>query len=164
MGNNPFTMSYADIAASGPKQAPEDAAAPQPPEILSNEPASTASLVDVDAPSVHTVPSDFLDQEVQTDTRAARLEREAKAKKADSWLKAQFAKLSDGSADALAIGNLAGVIGLSAFLGYKAWGLYERGHLSWQNVGLGVGILAAVGAAEGVFGRYLYKGKKDNSN
>lgn len=166
-------MSYADIAASGPKQAPEDAAAPQPPEILTNESASTASLVDVDAPSVHTVPSDFLDQEVQTDTQAARLEREAAAKKAkakketkkaDNWLTAQFAKLSDGSAGALAIGNLAGVIGLSAFLGYKAWGLYERGRLGWQNVGLGVGILAAVGAAEGVFGRYLYKGKKDNSN
>merc|ERR1712169_33770 len=92
--NNPFTMSYADIAASGPKQAPEDAAAPQPPEILSNESASTASLVDVDAPSVHTVPSDFLDQEVQTDTQAARLEREAKAKKAKAKKETKFAKLS----------------------------------------------------------------------
>lgn len=129
--------------------------------------------MDVDAPSVHTVPSDFLDQDVQTDTQAARLQREAESKKvkakkqgkkADNWLQAQFARLSDGSAGALAIANLAGVIGLSSFLGYKAWGLYERGRLNWQSVGLGVGILAAVGAAEGVFGRYLYKGKKDNSS
>lgn len=147
------------------------AAAPQPPEIQTNESTSTASLVDVDAPSVHTVPSDFLDQEIQTETQAHRIEREAEAKKVkakkqvkktDNWLQSQFAKLSDGSAGALGLANLAGVIGLSSFLGYKAWGLYERGRLNWQSVGLGVGILAAVGAVEGVFGRYLYKGKKDN--
>ncbi|KAI6777628.1 uncharacterized protein J7T54_002939 [Emericellopsis cladophorae] len=161
-------MSYADIAASGPKQAPED-----PPEVVTNESASTASLVDVDMPSVHTVPSDFQEQDVQTETQAQRLEREAEqkkvkakseAKKTDNWLTEQFAKLSDGSAGALAIANLAGVVGLSAYMGYKAWGLYERGRLSYQNVGVGVGILAAVGAAEGVFGRYLYKGKKDASS
>ena len=47
---------------------------------------------------------------------------------------------------------LAAVIGLSGWLGYKAWGLYERGRLGWKNVGLGLGILTAVGAIEGVFG------------
>jgi hypothetical protein len=151
----------------------DQAAAPQPPEVIPNESASTASLVDVDMPSVHTVSSDFPDQEVKTETQAHRLEREAEqkkvkakreTKKADNWLTAQFAKLSDDSAGALAIANLAGVVGLSAYLGYKAWGLYERGRLSYQNVGIGVGILAAVGAAESVLGRYLYKGKKDDSS
>lgn len=151
------------------------AAAPQPPQIISDESASTGSLIDVDAPSVHTVPSDFMDQDVQTDTQAERLDREAEAAKAkkaaasssakrqakhaDNWLAAHFAQLSDGSAGALAVSNLVAVVGLSSFLGYKAWGLYERGRLDWGKAGLGLGILAAVGAAEGLLGRYLYKGK-----
>ncbi|PTB73402.1 hypothetical protein M440DRAFT_1404407, partial [Trichoderma longibrachiatum ATCC 18648] len=59
-------MSYADAAAKGAKQTPEEAAAPQPPEIIPNESSSTASLIDVDMPSVHTVPPDFLEQDVQT--------------------------------------------------------------------------------------------------
>ncbi|TDZ19881.1 hypothetical protein Cob_v007286 [Colletotrichum orbiculare MAFF 240422] len=166
--------SYADIASKGPKQTPEEAAAPPPPEISVDGTASTASLVDVDLPSVHTVPSDFNEQEVKTETQADRIEREenaraeadlakkkatGKARKADSWLTRQFASLSDGSAGALAISNLVGVIGLSGFLGYKAWGLYERGRLSWQSVGLGLGILGVVGLGEGALGRYLYKTK-----
>ncbi|KAF4463080.1 D-serine dehydratase [Fusarium albosuccineum] len=171
------SLSYADVAASGPKQSPEDAAAPQPPEIIPNESASTASLVDVDLPSVHTVNSDFLDQPVKTETQAARIEREeeareekrkrdaaaAKARDADNWLIRQFASLSDGSATGLVIANLATVVGLSAYLGYKGWGLYEKGRLDWKAVGIGAGILASVSAAEGVIGRYLYKGKKGGS-
>ncbi|KAK0390140.1 hypothetical protein NLU13_3713 [Sarocladium strictum] len=171
--------SYADVAGSGPKQSPAEAAAPQPPEIVPHETASTASLVDVDMPSVHTVPHDFLEQDVQTETQATRLEREeasarakaekarkeakAKAKSADNWLVKQFSQLSDGSAGALAIANVVGVIGLSSYLGYKGWGLYERGRLNWETVGLGVGILASVGAAEAVFGSYLARGQKKNN-
>ncbi|CAI4213172.1 unnamed protein product [Parascedosporium putredinis] len=37
----------------------------------------------------------------------------------------------------------------------KAWGLYERGQLGWKELGIGAGILGAVGAAELVIGRYL---------
>jgi hypothetical protein len=173
-------MSYADIAASGPKQTPAEAAAPQPPEIIPNESASTASLIDVDLPSVHTVPSDFADQEIQTETQASRIDREAaaarekaerarqaaqrKARAGDNWLTSQFARLSDDGASALVVANLAAVVGLSSYLGYKAWGLYERGRLSWQNIGVGVGIVAGVGLVEAVFGTYLYKGKKGKSN
>ncbi|KAG5917699.1 hypothetical protein E4U61_002472 [Claviceps capensis] len=185
-------VSYADVAASGPKQTPEEAAAPQPVELLNTESVATASLTDVDIPSVHTVPSDFSEQPIQTETQANRLDIEAKAnaeadaeadaeaaktkakakvqnakkqteKKAretDSWLVQQFSGLSDGSASALAVTNLAAIIGVSSYLGYKAWGLYERGNLSWKTAGVGVGILAGVGAAEAVLGRYLYKGKK----
>lgn len=128
-------------------------------------------------PSVHTVPSDFADQDVQTSTQADRIDREVasakekasrtketaarKGRKADNWLVSQFSSLSDESASALAIANLAAVVGISSYLGYKAWGLYEKGRLSWQSVGLGVGILAGVGAVEAVFGRYLTKAKKN---
>lgn len=148
------------------------AAAPQPPQIVTSTSASTSSLVDVDTPSVRTVPSDFGEQEVQTDTQAARLEREAeeaaararaeadlakkkarnKARKADTWLTKKFEELSDGSSGALVAANLIGLVGLSGWLGFKAWGLYDNGRLSWKSVGLGLGILGAVGAVEGVFG------------
>ncbi|KAG5977241.1 hypothetical protein E4U55_006955 [Claviceps digitariae] len=165
------SLSYADVAASGPKQTPEEAAAPQPVELVNNEPTSTPSLV-----GVRTVPSDYLEQ---TDSKAEQLERDAeaaktkaqnakkqtakKARQTDSWLVHQFSSLSDGSAGAVAITNLAAVIGVSSYLGYKAWGLYERGNLNWKNAGVGFGILAGVGVAEAVLGRYLYKGKKGGS-
>ena len=137
-------------------------------------------------PSVHTVSSDFLEQDVQTETQAERRDREAaaaeakrqqreeearkskkeaakaKARRADNWLANQFSQLSDGSASALVIANLAAVVGLSSYLGYRAWGLYDKGRLTWGNVGVGAGILAGVGVFEAAFGNYLYKGKKDN--
>jgi hypothetical protein len=128
---------------------------------------------------VHTVRSDFLEQEIQTDTQADRIKREkeaarakeaakkkaaSKAKHADSWLTRQFTQLSDGSITTIAIANVASVVGVSGFLGYRAWGLYEKSRLDWKHVGVGVGVLAAVGAFEAVLGRYLYKGKKDHSS
>ncbi|KAK8010465.1 glycoside hydrolase superfamily [Apiospora arundinis] len=172
-------MSYADIAASGPKQTPEEAAAPQPPQIESTESGSTSSLVDVDTPSVRTVPSDYAEQDIQTDTQAARRDREEeqrraeadlakkrasnKARKADSFLTKWFGEMNDDASTALVVSNLVGVVGLSGFLGYKAWDLHARNRLSWQSVGLGLGIMGVVGAVEGVFGRYLYKSKKNQS-
>ncbi|KAA8630527.1 hypothetical protein SMACR_05635 [Sordaria macrospora] len=183
-------MSYAEIAAKGPKQTPEEAAAPLPPqiEVDGTESTSTASLIDVDTPSVHTVPSDFQEQEIKTETQATRVEKEeeqeakeeaekikakaraeadlakkkakSKAKKADNWLTKQFASLSDGTTGALAAVNLFAVVGLSGWLGYRAWGLYDRRQFTWQHAGRGAGILAAVAVFESVFSGYLAKGKK----
>lgn len=172
-------MSYAEIAAKGPKQTPEEAAAPQPPQVEISESTSTSSLIDVDAPSVHTVPADFMEQEVKTDTQADRLEREAreaadkaraeadlakkkaarKAHKADSWLTKQFEDMSEGASSTLVLANFLAVVGLSGYLGYRAWGLYERGRFSWKHAGIGLGVLSVVGAFEGVFTNYLQKGK-----
>lgn len=138
--------------------------------------ASTASLVDVDTPSVRTVPSDFAEQDVQTETQAERLEREArheaeaakqrakaarskaaaKARRADNWLVDKIASLSDGAASALIVGNLAAVMGLGAVLGYKAWGLYERRALNWKSLGLGLGLLGVVGLGEGIFASSVF--------
>ncbi|GAW24219.1 hypothetical protein ANO14919_138010 [Xylariales sp. No.14919] len=177
-------MSYAAAAASGPKQSPEEAAAPQPPQIIPSESASTSSLIDVDTPSVRTVPSDFLEQDVQTETQEKRKEREEdaaaahsraraeadlakkknkaanKARKADTVLTKFFGELSDGASTALIVTNLAAVVGVSAYLGYKALGLYERGRLTWKNVGVGAGVALGVGLVEAALGGYLYKGKK----
>ncbi|KAI8626543.1 hypothetical protein F5Y19DRAFT_219857 [Xylariaceae sp. FL1651] len=171
-------MSYADVAASGPKQTPEEAAAPQPPQIIPSETASTSSLIDVDTPSVRTVPSDFLEQDIQTETQAIRKEMEdaaararaeadivkkksaTKARKTDNFLTKFFGDMSDGASTAVVVTNLAAVVGVSAYLGYKALGLYERGRLTWQNIGLGVGVALGVGLFEAALGGYLYKGKK----
>ncbi|KAH8882888.1 hypothetical protein GQ53DRAFT_753213 [Thozetella sp. PMI_491] len=177
------SQSYAEAASKGPKQTPEEAAAPQPPQIELSESASTASLVDVDMPSVRTVPSDFLEQEVKTETQAQRLEREAatklkkaeaeaalakkkaaaKARKADSWITNHFASMSDEASSALVVANFAAVIGISGFLGFKAYRLYDAGRLNWSVAGIGAGIVGAVAVVEGVFGRYFYKarGKKN---
>jgi hypothetical protein len=145
------------------------------PEVENSESASTSSLIDVDTPSVRTVPSDFQEQDVQTETQATRLEREAeaewtkaraeaglarkkgaaKARQADSWITKQFASMSEGASSTLVVANLAAVVGLSGFLGYRAYRLYDAGRFSWQTAGIGAGILAAVGVVEGVFTRYV---------
>lgn len=113
------------------------------------------------------MPSDWDEQEVKTETQAARLEREeeqrraeedlakkrSQARRADSFLTKWFGNLGDGASTALVVSNLVGVIGLSGFLGYKAWDLHERGRLGWKNLGLGLGVMGVVGIAEGVLGR-----------
>lgn len=162
---------------------PKQAAAPQPPQVESTLTASTSSLIDVDAPSVRTVPSDFAEQEIQTETQAARVDREERdkeeaqaqaraeadlakkkaragkaARRADHWLAKHFEGMGDGSSRALAAANLLAVVGLSGWLGYKAWGLYDRGRFGLKEVGIGLGVLGAVGAVEGVFVKWVFPG------
>ncbi|KAJ4390829.1 hypothetical protein N0V93_004428 [Gnomoniopsis smithogilvyi] len=159
------------------------AAAPPVPEIEPNESqtTSTGSLIDVDTQSVRTVPSDFMEQSIQTDTQAERIEREdelkdladkAKAKKekakkkaveADNWLLSKIAALSDNQASGIVYANLAAVVGLSAVLGYKAWGLHERGALRWSHAGVGAAVVGAVGIVEGVFSRFFTKARGSSS-
>ena len=136
---------------------------------------TSSSLIDVDTPSVHTVPSDFAEQDIQTETQAARIEHDALEKdiaakaraeadfakkktrrgvqKADSWLTKQFTSMSEGASSALVLGNLVTIVGISGWLGFKAWSLYDRGRLDWKTAGYGLGLLATVGAVESVFAR-----------
>lgn len=121
-------MSYADIAARGPKQTPEEAAAPPVPEI-NHDSSTTSSLIDVDSPHVVSVPSDFEEQKVKTETQATRLEHEAEdkertarkkaadmaekakkeasadAKKAKKEAKKAMGKLSDNRENPVVVGN-----------------------------------------------------------
>jgi hypothetical protein len=75
-----------------------------------------------------------------------------KARKADNFLTKFFGNLSDGASTAIVASNLAAVIGVSAYLGYKALGLYERGRLTWQNIGLGASVALGVGLFEAALG------------
>ncbi|KAI1623396.1 hypothetical protein EDD37DRAFT_681599 [Exophiala viscosa] len=80
-------MSYADIAAKGPKQSPEEVGCCISPLIIRAAPVpsiehseESSSLVDVDSPHVSSVNSDYKEQEIKTDTQAERIEHEAEDK------------------------------------------------------------------------------------
>lgn len=112
-----------------------------------------------------------MEQSIQTDTQASRIEREReeasardkarqkkeaakkKAARADSWILSRFASLTDGQAKGLVAVNAAVIAGITAVLGVKAWGLHQRGQFSWKTAGIGAGIVGVVGVVEGVFGR-----------
>jgi hypothetical protein len=81
-------------------------------------------------------------------THAAR----GRVRRAEGWIAQRFEQLAQGgSGGALALANLLAVVGLSGWLGYRAWGLYDRGRLGWREAGIGLGVLGAVGVVEGVF-------------
>ncbi len=120
-----------------------------------------------------------MEQDIQTETQAERIGREeeakaevksskdkakarakeakdtaaAKAKNVDTWLTRQFEGMSEGASSALVVANFAALIGLGAFLSFKAWGLYEKGRLGWRNAAVGLSILGVVGLGEGVFAK-----------
>lgn len=132
--------------------------APPPPEIEKTESISTSSLVDVDAPSVHSVHSDFPTQEIKTDTQAARLEREAEealARKrqqaASSSKKEKREKaarnVSQNAQNPVYVGNAVIMTALGAGLGYGAYKKHIEGKLSWEVAGIWAG---AVGLFVGV--------------
>ncbi len=130
---------------------------------------------------MHTVPSDFASQEIKTETQAARIEREERAETARAeadlakkkggkggkdrrvagllgWVRGYLERVgvtagegAGGAAKAVALVNVVAVVGLSGWLGFRAWGLYDRGRLGWREVVGGLGVLGAVGAVEGVF-------------
>lgn len=91
-------MSYADAAAKGPKQTPEEARAPAPPSLENTE-SSASSLVDVDSPHVSSVPSDFESQATKTKTQADRMAHEAEDQARETSAKASQ-KTKETSAEA----------------------------------------------------------------
>ncbi|OBT43449.1 hypothetical protein VE00_06129 [Pseudogymnoascus sp. WSF 3629] len=172
-------MSYAAAASKGPRQSPEEARAPAPPEIEHSESASTASLIDVDSESVHTVPSDFKEHDVQTSSQAERIEREAESLKAkaiaeERELKKQFAekeqqakekakkaaaRIEKNSDNPVFIGNAVAVAALSAGLGFGAYRKYINGELTWKVVGAWTGLVGLFAAGDFYLSKYLFKNK-----
>lgn len=114
-----------------------------------------------------------MEQSIQTDTQADRVEREEqahklrveakrkreaarkKAARADDWLAGKIASLSDNGASGVLYGNAAVVVALGGVLGYQGWGLYQRGVLSWKHAGIGAAVLSTVAVVENVFYRYV---------
>ncbi|KAJ5094971.1 hypothetical protein N7532_007262 [Penicillium argentinense] len=167
-------MSYADAAAKGPKQAPEDiliprSRAPDVGGVYKDESESTASLVDVDSPHVQAVDPNFLQQDVQTSTQAERLEREAeekdkaKAREHDEKkAKARKAKCSGLRANAgnpVYIGNAFLLTLAGAGLGFGAYRKHVAGKLSWELIGLWSGAVGAVGAVDYFVSKWFLQNK-----
>ncbi|KAJ5364900.1 uncharacterized protein N7496_010613 [Penicillium cataractarum] len=151
-------MSYADAAAKGPKQSPEEARAPAVGGIYKDESESTASLIDVDGPHVQAVDPDFLNQEVKTTTQAERVEREAQeeeakrlreesAKKAKAR-KAKSSGLAANSDNPVFITNAVVATLVGAGLGFGAYRKHVEGKLSWEVVGLWSGAVGAFGVVD----------------
>ncbi|KAG4444180.1 hypothetical protein IFR05_000277 [Cadophora sp. M221] len=172
-------MSYAAAAAKGPSQSPEEKRAPPPPELEHTDSPSTSSLIDVDTESVHTVPSDWSSQPIQTETQRDRLEHEAeiveerakkayaeakvKAEKAEKEAKAKAKKarnnLEANKDNPVYIGNAVAVVALSAGLGFGAYRKYAAGDLTWKVVGAWTGVVGLFAAGDYYLSQYLFKNK-----
>ncbi|KIW90267.1 uncharacterized protein Z519_08911 [Cladophialophora bantiana CBS 173.52] len=165
-------MSYADVAAKGPKQSPEEVSqhphrrAPPVPSLSQSE-SEVASLIDVDSPHVSSVKSDFQEQEIKTETQAERIEHEledkaraevqnisegaesakkkaaSKGKQFKDVMKKDGQKLSENRDNPVVIGN-AIIWGIATLaIGYGAYQKHTEGKLDWQLAG---SVAAGVGA------------------
>ena len=149
--------------------------APAPPEIEHSDSPSTSSLIDVDTDSVHTVPSDFRSQDIQTDTQYERIEHEAEAaearakeaahkasdaaKKAAKDAKAKANKAAGrfeaNSDNPVFIGNAVAVVALSAGLGFGAYRKYAAGELSWKVVGAWTSVVGLFAVGDYYLSQYV---------
>lgn len=142
--------------------------APAPPQVEHADSPSTASLIDVDTDSVHTVPSDFQSHSVTTDTQASRIEREAekdetRAEEEEKRLKREFhekeltakakgkkaaAKAERNSDNPVFVGNAVAVVALSAGLGFGAYRKYAAGELTWKVAAAWTGVVGLFAAGD----------------
>ncbi|KAJ6094524.1 hypothetical protein N7467_002037 [Penicillium canescens] len=162
-------MSYADAAAKGPKQAPEEARAPYVGGVYKDESESTASLIDVDGPHVQSVEPEFLEQDVQTTTQAERIEREAEEKEkqrasedAEKKAKARKAKASGirgNTSNPVFLANAAIATLVGAGLGFGAYRQHTQGRLSWELVGLSAGAVGVFGAVDYFVSKWFLQNK-----
>ncbi|OCK84292.1 hypothetical protein K432DRAFT_461853 [Lepidopterella palustris CBS 459.81] len=169
-------MSYAQAAASGPKQSPEEARAPPVPKLEHTD-DSVSSLIDVDSPHISSVPSDYSTQSVKTDTQAGRLEREAEARErqaesaaADAKSKAEDAKdkaktkagrganrARENADNPVVLGNAITVGLLGTALGVGAYRKYTAGELTWKVVGAWAGIVGLFAVGDYYVSQFLFK-------
>ncbi|KAJ5179237.1 hypothetical protein N7492_002447 [Penicillium capsulatum] len=167
-------MSYADAAANGPKQSPEDVSvlatrAPTVGGVYKDETESTASLIDVDSNHVNTVEPEFLEQDVKTTTQAERIEREAaeekkKGSEADARKKAKARKakssgLRANSTNPVYIANAVVTTLVGAGLGVGAYRKHAQGKLSWELVGLSAGAVSAFGVVDYFVSKWFLQNK-----
>ncbi|KAJ6199309.1 hypothetical protein J3E72DRAFT_313587 [Bipolaris maydis] len=146
-------MSYAEMAAKGPKQSPEEARAPAPPQVEHTPDDSVQSLVDVDSPHISSVPSDYESQSIKTDTQAERIQREEEVKEEAEKLKERAAakkesakeKAKKNADNPVVIGNAVGLAIVGGIVGFGAYRQYARGELTGK-------VVAAWAAAIGLFG------------
>jgi membrane protein involved in colicin uptake len=126
---------------------------------------------------VHTVPSDFSSQPVQTSTQAERLEHEAEAAEArvkdaahkaskefskaekDAKAKAKKAagRIESNSDNPVFVGNAVAVVALSAGLGFGAYRKYASGDLSWKVVGAWTAVVGIFAMGDYYLSQWLFR-------
>jgi len=175
-------MSYAQAAASGPTQSPEESRAPQPPQLEQHS-SEASSLIDVDSPHVSSVPSDYDSQSVKTDTQAERLEHEAEDKTRDYESRAKSAasdakkkattdakkakekareageELKENKDNPVVVGNAVVIAAGAAALGFGAYQKHAKGELTWKVVGLWTGIVGGLAVGDYYLSQWLFKNK-----
>lgn len=135
----------------------ETSRAPRPRQVeVADLETNESTLIDVDAPHVSAVPSDFESQSVKTNTQAERIDREEeqdeafKARSEESRRKgragAKGAKL--GCSNPVVVGNAVLATAVSAGLGFSAYQHHVRGDLSWKLIGLWSGAVGAVSVVD----------------
>lgn len=130
------------------------------PQVEQTE-TSEASLIDVDHPSVETVPSDFQSQEIKTESQAAQHEREADDStkpQADTNNQEQRQQKSGGTLrknadNPVLLGNAVVTAALAGVLGWTGYRWYQQGVA-------GSKIFAGAVAAIGVFAVGDYFGSR----
>jgi len=127
-------------------------------------------LIDVDSPHISEVPSDYKQQEYQTETQAERhrLEEEAKEKRKEAEKKAEEVKrqaglekekakkeakqaanvVQENSDNPVVIGNAVTIAALGGLLGFGAYRKYTAGELTWKVAGLWAGAVGLFGVAD----------------
>lgn len=175
-------MSYAEAAAKGPKQSPEEARAPEIPHIESTE-SEAASLIDVDSPHVSSVRSDYESQSVKTSSQATRLQYEAEdkaredskraadaaadakeqakagGKKAKAKAKEGGRKLDANKENPVVIANGIILVAGGVALGFGAYKRYSEGTLDWTVAAITVGALGVFATADYYASQWLFKNK-----
>ncbi|KAH7385576.1 hypothetical protein DE146DRAFT_667587 [Phaeosphaeria sp. MPI-PUGE-AT-0046c] len=147
-------MSYADIAAKGPKQSPED-----------HTDDSVSSLVDVDSPHISSVPSDYESQSVKTDTQAERQQREQEIKEEAKHLKERAAAKKESAKDKarknadnpVVLGNAVGIAVVAGVLGIGAYRKYARGELTGKVVAAWMGVVGLFGLGDYYVSKYFFQ-------
>ncbi|OAL47454.1 hypothetical protein IQ07DRAFT_589661 [Pyrenochaeta sp. DS3sAY3a] len=165
-------MSYADIAAKGPKQSPDEVIsasdcvvrAPAPVEVERSD-DSVHSLVDVDSPHISSVPSDYESQSIKTDTQAERVEREeeiketAKDLRSKAAAKAQSAKerARKNADNPVVLSNAIGLTVVGGILGFGAYRKYVRGELTGKVVAAWAGVIGLFAVGDYYVSQYFLK-------
>ncbi|KZM22726.1 hypothetical protein ST47_g6137 [Ascochyta rabiei] len=161
-------MSYADVAASGPKQSAEEVSteprAPAVPQVEHTE-DSVYSLVDVDSPHISSVPSDYESQSIKTDTQAARKEREEEIKNTAKEIRDSAAAKKDKAKDKarknadnpVVLSNAVGLAVLGAALSFGAYRKYSRGELTGKVVAAWAGVVGLFGLGDYYVSQYFFQ-------
>lgn len=137
--------------------------APPVPQVEQTGTQSSSSLIDVDSPHISSVPSNYSEQSVKTETQANRLEQEAEARArresanaAPNQSKGQSAsqkgreqaetaadRIRKNSDNPVLIGNAVVLTALAGILGYGGSRWWQQGAKGGASVVAGV--VAAVG-------------------